>query len=154
MRTKLLGATTLLLCLGLSACGGGDVKEKKTGASDVDLQLKYAKCMRDNGVDIPDPKADGSGMVVLGGGADAKSQAAIDKCKQYLPNGGEPKKMSPEELAAMVKYAQCMRKNGIDMPDPNPNGMTRAQPAGDPAHMAKVDKAAKACEQFMPGASG
>jgi hypothetical protein len=154
MRTKLLGVTVLLLGLSLSACGGGDVKEKKTGASDVDLQLKYAKCMRENGVNIPDPKADGTGAIALGGGGDAKAQAATAKCKQYLPNGGEPKKMSPEELATMVKYAQCMRKNGIDMPDPTADGIMQGKAVADPSEMAKMDKAGKACKQFLPGASG
>jgi hypothetical protein len=153
MRTKLLGTTVLVLGLSLSACGG-DAKDKKAGTSTVDLQLKYAKCMRDNGVDIPDPKADGSGSIILGVGGDAKTQAATDKCKQYLPHGGEPEKMSPEALAAMVKYAQCMRKNGIDMPDPTAGGGMPAQAVGSPADQAKMDKADKACKQFVPGAGG
>jgi hypothetical protein len=153
MRTKLLGATALVLGLSLSACGGGDAKEKKTEASNVDLQLKYAKCMRDNGVNVPDPKADGTGAISIGGG-DAKAQAAIAKCKQYLPNGGEPEKMSPEELATLVKYAQCMRKNGVDMPDPTADGVMQGKAVADSSELAKMDKAGKACKQFLPGASG
>jgi hypothetical protein len=50
-----------------------------------------------------------------------------------------------------VKFAQCMRKHGIDMPDPDTSGggITINIPKG--TDRRKVDAAQKACKQFMPG---
>jgi hypothetical protein len=56
--------------------------------------LKYAKCMRANGVsDFPDPKADGTLQVRAEPGSDLDPNNPVFKkadttCKQYLPDGG------------------------------------------------------------------
>nr|BFE81835.1 hypothetical protein GCM10020093_044360 [Planobispora longispora] len=49
-----------------------------------------------------------------------------------------------------VKYAQCMRENGIDMPDPEPGG-ERVKIAGK-VDKNKFDKAHKACQKYAPKA--
>jgi len=89
--------------------------------------LKYSQCMRDNGVpNFPDPKMeDGGGFSLsLPEGADnEKVDAAQEKCKANLPNGGVPEKPDPERLEQMRKYAQCMRENGVpNFPDPSEDG--------------------------------
>jgi hypothetical protein len=61
--------------------------------------LKFARCMRQHGIDMPDPNPKGGGLVVGGGGKgggtargprpdDPKFKAAQEACKQYMPNGG------------------------------------------------------------------
>jgi hypothetical protein len=53
--------------------------------------LAFARCMRQHGMNIPDPKPDG-GIQVDGakgvGPDDPKFQAAEQACQQYLPKGG------------------------------------------------------------------
>ncbi|MEU0788850.1 hypothetical protein ABZ342_02210 [Amycolatopsis sp. NPDC005961] len=129
---------------------GGPTAADTSGKSDEDKMRDFAKCMREHGVDMPDPKpaGDGGGMAItLGGdGADAsKIEAAQKACKSLMPNGGEMKPPSAEELDKMRKDAKCMREHGIDMPDPDPSGkgMTRAGGLGDDPK--KFEAAAKAC---------
>ena len=53
--------------------------------------LKFATCMQHNGVDVPDPKTNGSGIIQGGGNADPNSpafQRARAKCSKFLPGAG------------------------------------------------------------------
>ncbi len=57
----------------------------------------------------------------------------------------------------MVKFAQCMRENGIDMPDPKDDGkggvMIQAAPAdgqGASVDGEKMEAAHNACKQHLP----
>jgi hypothetical protein len=129
---------------------GGPAAADNSGKSDEDKMREFAKCMREHGVDMPDPKpaGDGKGMAVtLGGGpGDApKLDAAQSACKHLMPNGGEMKPMSAEELDKVRKEAKCMRDHGVDMPDPDPSGkggMRIGGPGDDPK---KFEAAAKEC---------
>jgi hypothetical protein len=116
--------------------------------SDEDKMRDFAKCMREHGVDMPDPKPDGGGMAVtLGGdGTDrTKLDAAQNACKHLMPNGGEMKPPSAEELDKMRRDAKCMRDHGIDMPDPDPSGKGATRMGGPGDDPSKFEAAAKAC---------
>jgi hypothetical protein len=54
-----------------------------------DANLRYARCMREHGIDMPDPKP-GEGLKIQGpeGGDKAKTDAAQKACRQHLPGGG------------------------------------------------------------------
>lgn len=101
-----------------------------------DAMLEYAECMRDNGVDMPDPEFEGGGGVVMRRGSpgdpddgglmgpgNAEWEAAQEECGPIMddvgPMGDPP---SAEEQAEMqdqlVAMAECMRGKGYDMPDP------------------------------------
>jgi hypothetical protein len=58
---------------------------------------------------------------------------------------------SPSE-ASGIAYAQCMRKHGVDMPDPTKKGLHLQQGGGAPIgqDMRKVDAAMKACKALLP----
>ncbi|MHA7133457.1 hypothetical protein [Oerskovia turbata] len=141
---------------GVASAGDGDASssteqtgksaEDLTDAEREDLAREFARCMRENGVDMPDPGADGGGVITLDGSTDEGAMdAAFEACKEFLPDGGEPAKLSPEDLEAQRKYAQCMREQGIDMPDPDPNGgMTMAGEVGD---IEAFEAALEACDE-------
>ncbi|MFZ3471030.1 hypothetical protein ACODT3_21470 [Streptomyces sp. 4.24] len=107
-----------------SAGGNGDKGGSSSGA-DADNALKMRKCLRDNGIDAPDPKPgeDPRGMT-LGAGEDQEAlQKAMEKCGMKGPgSGGE---MSQAEKDKALAQAKCMRDNGFDMPDPEFNGNAR-----------------------------
>lgn len=129
---------------------GGPTAADNSGKSDEDKMRDFAKCMREHGVDMPDPKpaGDGGGMAItLGGdGADrGKIDAAQNACKHLMPNGGEMKPPSAEELDKMRKDAKCMRDHGIDMPDPDPSGKGATRIGGPGDDPKKFEDAAKAC---------
>jgi hypothetical protein len=178
MRRTLLALIAALALL--SGCAGDDktgdgiatAGDGKTSASadaddgDIAAQTaKYASCMRENGVDMPDPEVDENGGVKFGGPAAGgqpvdreKVQAAQEKCKQYLPNGGEPPKLTTEELDQMRKFSQCMRENGYpDFPDPQPDGGIRIEADGQndmDRDSQKWKDAHQKCEQYMPDRRG
>ncbi|MFD4644554.1 hypothetical protein ACFWN2_45115 [Lentzea sp. NPDC058436] len=118
-------AVLLGLLLALTACGSkdqpSDAKKDEKGDS-----VQFAKCMRENGVDMPDPESSEAGVgIAIGGegGIDPeKMQTAHEACKQYLPNGGEFKPPSPEEQDKMRQQAKCMRDRGYNWPDPKFEG--------------------------------
>ncbi|HEX7307860.1 hypothetical protein [Lentzea sp.] len=120
--------TTALLfavLMALTACGSkpAENEQKKDNRADM---VKFAQCMRENGIDMPDPQGDGNGitMAIPGGSADDgdKMSNAHNACKQYLPNGGEFKPPSPEEQDKMRQQAKCMRDRGYNWPDPKFEG--------------------------------
>ncbi|MFC4531127.1 hypothetical protein [Sphaerisporangium dianthi] len=79
------------------ACGNFMQGGKRMGEADPearDAMLKYARCMREHGIDMPDPKP-GEGMFLKmpkNGGAEAekKLEAAQKECEPYLPGAGGP----------------------------------------------------------------
>jgi hypothetical protein len=113
------------------------------------LQLKYAQCMRQHGINMPDPKA-GKMSMMIKKGEEAKANAAQAACKQYLPNGGQaPAKADPKMRDQAVKFAQCMRKQGVSVPDPGADGAIKIDGRNVPA--AKMQAAQKACSMYQPG---
>jgi hypothetical protein len=158
--TGLLAQTLMLLTLGLgvAACGGDKPatgNQQTAAQTDHEKQLKFAKCMRDNGFDMPDPeppRADGARTGMAATNADDPSfRPAFEKCRPLLPNGGEAKPLSDEARAAALTFAKCMRANGVaDYPDPSSDGRVMGPPLpnpSDPAYAAKLTALQQATEK-------
>jgi hypothetical protein len=134
-RSPLILAAVATAALALGACGSSDDNGTSgSGKSQSDKAfegaLKYAKCMRDHGIDVPDPQREGSGGIKMtmkaGPGTDnAKMQAAQKDCQKYMQVGGG-RTLSAAEKAkvqnSLLDYAKCMRQHGVDMPDPKFSG--------------------------------
>jgi hypothetical protein len=96
-------------------------------ATTGDKAMKFAECMRDNGIsEFPDP--DPSGGLTIDGVVNGSSldpsapewEEAIGACKDLQPPGftGGGRRSSGEQDAALA-FAQCIRDNGVkDFPDP------------------------------------
>jgi uncharacterized protein involved in copper resistance len=164
MTTRLLVAA-LAATASLAACGGGE-KPTSSGASARDqnrkAMLDFARCMREHGVDMPDPQFDGGRMTMKrSGDSDPEKMRAADKACQPILAKVKPPEMSPqkqEELKrAALANARCMREHGIDnFPDPtfDENGGAQIRIGGkgtgiDP-ESPKFKAAQKACESTMP----
>jgi hypothetical protein len=172
----------------LAACGGGgsdngvaSASEDTSGsddsgddssdggsASDSEQELlDWVECMRDEGVDVPDPQVDADGNLTLGlggggggGGGEVDPQAlqdATEVCGE-IPQGafGGEQPDQTEVQDTLLEFAQCMRENGYDMPDPDfsgEGGLTSAFgdiDTNDPA----FQEAAEACEDIFAGGLG
>jgi hypothetical protein len=181
MHKRMWAAAVLALALlaagcGQSASGGNSVAsadgskaDQTAGEQDKDKQkdaqqagLDFARCMREHGVDMPDPQADGGFLRIgPGPGEGGPSQAGeltppegfeeADKvCRHHLEgliqDGGGP--IDPAEQDRALKFAQCMRDHGVEMPDPDfSKGGVRIQIGGegfDPNSQVFKD-AQKAC---------
>ena len=103
---------------------GGD-----TANTPYQQALQFADCMRQNGVPaFPDPDQSGAytlDTIANGTSIDVNSAAfsqAISACRNLEPAGFTGSQRSPEQQAAALKFAQCMRDNGVtDFPDPAPD---------------------------------
>lgn len=119
-------------------------------------QLKFAQCMRANGVDMPDPDPNGNpGMVKIDRG-DPKFEAAYEKCKEFAPFGNGDRTLSPQDQQRMLDLTKCMREHGINMPDPDPNqgGIKIDKNSGINPDDPKFKAAMEACRQYMPQRPG
>lgn len=113
-----------------------DGKDKKE-TSPEDAMLAFARCMREHGIDMPDPDTSGGNGVVTfsasaavgeGGKLDPESnkfEEANEACKHLMGDAG-PQNMSPEQQQEMqdqaLAFARCMRDHGVNMPDPTFGG--------------------------------
>ena len=97
-----------------------------------DAQLLLARCLRENGYDITDPKNNESLQSVLRPvflAADQKGREelfeTIETCAEEndIPLGGTADFENPEEVAdtldTELEFAQCLREKGIEVEDPN-----------------------------------
>ncbi len=97
-----------------------------TTAANHEKAVKFAECMRNNGVsEFPDPDASGEitiDEIANRSSVDTSSAAfkqAIDACKDLQPAGFTGHKRNPQEQENALKFAQCIRDNGVpDFPDP------------------------------------
>lgn len=115
-----------------AGCSNAAAVNGNTGnnATNRDKAVKFAGCMRENGVrEFPDPNASGEFAygIKLGSSLDPSSAAwkkAIGACKDLQPPGWMGNgKQSSTSREARLKFAACMRENGVkDFPDPTDNG--------------------------------
>jgi hypothetical protein len=117
--------------LALGACGSSD-DNGGSGASGQSREdkafegaLKFAKCMREHGIDMPDPQRVGNGGIkqtMKGGPTNrAAMESAQKACEKYMQIGGGKAPSAAQQAKAkdaMLAYAKCMRGEGVDMPDP------------------------------------
>jgi hypothetical protein len=107
--------------------------------------------MRANGVNVPDPKPGQDFRMELGKGiGKEKLQAAMEKCRHFLEASGKlPDMNDPRTRDQLVKFAQCARKNGIDVPDPV--GEEGLKGVMENVTRAELEKARELCGEFLPG---
>lgn len=124
----------------LAADGGDATTSTTTAAASEEELLAYTECLRDQGLDVPDPEVDANGNLSLGGpgggpaggggegDADGAQpafdredlQAAQEECGEPPAMGGGFDRGDDTEFQdAALEFAQCMRDNGVDVPDPD-----------------------------------
>jgi hypothetical protein len=132
MSSKLRPLAVLALIAMVSACGSNAPTATDSGSSlatNVERAVQFADCMRGHGVsEFPDPNASGDFTYGIKAGSSldpstAAWQTAISACKSLEPSGLMPKSLTTQAIAARLKFAQCIRENGMpDFPDPANNG--------------------------------
>jgi hypothetical protein len=116
--------------------------------------VKFAACMRENGYpDFPDPKASGEfpdfGISV----SPAVWTKALGACKELQPPGSFSAHLSPKQLSAALKFAQCIREHGVkDFPDPVSGepivDTTRIPSTNTPGGMSILNAAMQKCRDL------
>ena len=144
---------------GDSSSGGGHLT-----ATAHEKAVKFAECMRSHGVsNFPDPGASGKltiDAVANGSGLNTSTPAfkqAISACRNLEPAGFTGSKRSSQQQQAGLKFAQCIRANGVpDFPDPLPNGplvdTNRIPSAAQPGVMSALHAAMPKCRDVAAAA--
>jgi hypothetical protein len=121
--------------------------------------LRFTKCFRDNGVDVPDPDVDSAGNLRLdfGSGADIDPEDPAVKRAQEICRplaNAIIQSFSPDDIVALrdtlVEYAACLRRAGLDVPDPNFLSSEGPFPTLDPKDPAFI-RANRRCERVLAG---
>ena len=106
-------------CGGSNDGGGGAAKGASGQDKAFEGALKFSQCMREHGIDMPDPQRVGKGGIKLSGGKvdfnDPKMKSAQSACQKYMQIGGgetlDPAKRAKLQESAL-NYARCMRGAG------------------------------------------
>ena len=124
-----------------------------------DKAVKFAECIRAHGVsDFPDPDAKNDfqyGVSVT----PAVWKRAVTACKDLQPPGTLSSKRTPKQQSAGLRFAQCVRDNGVkDFPDPvngEPLVNTYKIPSSNkPGGMAILNAAMQKCGKVLGLAAG
>jgi hypothetical protein len=172
IRMGLLPGLLLVLALAIGACGGGGGNNNgvvsldggkattttRAGggkANDRQRALNWARCLRQHGINMPDPTFDAQGRMAMQmpagvGPDDPKFKAAEQACQQYAPSAA-PEKADPQLQQQMVAYARCMRQHGINIADPKPGeGINVDGDKGVNPNDPKFKAADQACQRYQP----
>lgn len=174
------GSDVASLATGEQAGGTSTTEATPLTEEEIDeAHEAFQACMKEHGVDIQiaGTAADGTGGGLImrndGGGPDEvapedmpsreEMDAAHEACQplmeKVIQNAPKP---DPEEMARMkeqaLQFAQCMRDNGVDMPDPqfseDGGGITQSLGGPDGAVDPDFDTAMEACREHMRGPNG
>jgi hypothetical protein len=150
----LLLALAAALAVAAAGCGGGssdadgaEVADVSDDSADGDEQetttteapedpeealLAFTECLREHGIDVPDPEFDGSGggrmRMQLGASGidpdDPKFRQAQEECRPLLASirGQFSEEDRQRFQDAALEFARCMRGKGFDVPDPDFSG--------------------------------
>ncbi|MBF8185842.1 hypothetical protein ITP53_08820 [Nonomuraea sp. K274] len=170
---KTLIVTALMAAVAVAGCGSrqGDTgvasvaaagtakpaaSASSTTTADPEEQgRKFAACMRENGVPMEDPGPKGGGGLTKIEGVDKKKVAeALEVCRAEAP-AKVADRANPQNVEQLRNLAQCMRENGVDMPDPNPDGTFANGTMGTIAREdPKTMKALQACNKSLGRGTG
>jgi hypothetical protein len=157
-----------------SASGSPGASPAASALTPQDAALAYARCMRENGVDMPDPvvtTGDGGEVKIDQRGGSPVSKDAMAKadavCRHFMAAagpGGPGHQMSAADMDKLLQFAKCMRQHGIDFPDPTADGgfVMQSNSSGSTSNGSggiakggpddpKFQAAQTACASFLPG---
>jgi hypothetical protein len=147
------GTTSSASSTGTTSSGA---KKKLTAR---DKAVKFAECIRAHGVtDFPDPNEKNQfdyGVSVT----PAVWNKATTACKDLQPPGTLSSRRTPKQQSASLRFAQCVRDNGVkDFPDPvngEPLINTYKIPSSNkPGGMTILNAAVQKCRNALGEAAG
>ncbi len=165
----------------LAACGGDDDGSgvaslddtTTTTAADGDrvsdneqAVLNFTACLRENGLDVRDPRMYENGNVDLESFLEVATEVdpddaevAVEACSDLLDEIelGFDQIDFTDLQDTLLDFATCMRDNGYDLPDPDFSGLANLQGDGpfgpidleDPAFQSALEQ----CDEILAGIS-
>lgn len=164
-------APAVAVVLAITACGSSGGSRRPPKATGPSGGVRYAACMRSNGVsNFPDPGGGGGGLVIPNdvNTASPAFRTAQRACRSLMPGPGARAPATAQQRETLLAMSRCMRAHGVSrFPDPvssppaNPAGLSMA--FGRPGAFLVIPdslnprspafrRAAQACR--LPGTSG
>jgi hypothetical protein len=116
-----------------------DMNPETYQPSDEEITTRFTSCMRNHGFDTPDPELNADGTINWAPIKQSISQdpkfkgkdsQTLDDCLPLLEEAtfsqDRPRENEIEIQDNLLQFAQCLRDNGIDVPDPDFSNGTRA----------------------------
>jgi len=168
MRKNLWPLALATVALIGAGCSSGSAENGNTGTASSgadkkltarDKAVKFSECIRAHGVsDFPDPNEKNQfeyGVSVT----PAVWKQATTACKDLQPPGTLSSKRTRKEQSASLRFAQCIRENGVkDFPDPvngEPLVNTYKIPSSNrPGGMTTLNAAMRKCGNILKEAAG
>lgn len=162
-RRALLLALPAVAALSLAACGGAEDSTASAAEAEAKAErarIKLQQCLRENGLEIPDNPGAGGTQIRIDR---SKAQAAMEKCREFQEAafGSITAEQRQEFRDAFAKFSACMRKQGVDVPQPGSGEgpALRAAPRDGAGRRLggaspKEQAAMKACEDELPEGRG
>lgn len=146
MRRTTASALLAVVMLASACSDDPNPDDADNNTPDEAVELAHAQCMRDHGIDWPDPVlAEGEWQIRPGPGVDPDSASFIEAeaaCAR-LRREAEPDEadvLNPadraeleDEMEAMLAFATCMRDHGVEFPDPQFDGAGGIEGPAGPA---------------------
>jgi hypothetical protein len=162
-RIALAAASTAMAVTFLSACAApADGQPEPEPTTARDSAIAFTQCMRDNGIDMPDPGPDGRIRIDQSAQADPELfSRAQEACASLLGDGPQDTTggFGEADKERLLALAACIRENGFpDFPDPEFGSGGQVMLGGegiDPGDPA-FQEAAQKCESEvgMPAPGG
>ncbi|MET7304151.1 hypothetical protein [Embleya sp. NPDC005575] len=129
--------------------GGGSGSGKSDDAERRDQMVKFAGCMREHGVDMPDPEPGEGGAMRMGAMAadegSSQTEAAMKACEKFQPKSDfDPN--DPKFKEWQAKHTDCLRENGVNVGDGGAGGAAVTLDMND----EKAMKAMELCNKKVP----
>jgi hypothetical protein len=169
-RHGVLGALLLAFLAGCSGGTSGAAGPSPTAMTNdqvLAIGREAAQCMRTHGIaDFPDPTVDGQGRLALPDNAQAEHvkqemaanpdaeracQPILDRLPAAARGEHSDGPVSQEDMANLLKFAQCVRQNGVpEWPDPKPDGTfpLSGTPLATEGKSPRLRAAWQACKQY------
>jgi hypothetical protein len=135
-RRSCIVPAALVVVLAITACGSSGGSHRPANATVPPGAVRYADCMRSNGVpNFPDTSDAGGGLVIPNdiNTSSPAFQTAQRACQSLMPGPGAHASAGEQQRESLLGVSRCMRAHGVSgFPDPvssppaNPDGFAMA----------------------------
>ena len=159
-RTIVVAAGAAALAIAGAGCGSSHPTDAAPAApaGPAAAWHQVVLCARAHGMpSLPDPRIDASGKAIFPSGLNvpAETRRACQSMFDRLVPNAQNHTPTQAELAALLRFARCMRSNGVaDWPDPRADGSF--VPDARLSHLLKsaIRSQLMTCEHFNPDPHG
>ena len=161
-RSRRLVAVAVVAVGGACAgCGGSASRSSPAAAAHRNAAAAWHQvvlCARAHGMPgLPDPQINSSGKAIFPNGLtvpERTRQACQATFNRLIPNA-QNTEPTRAQLAALLRFARCMRSHGIpDWPDPRPDGSFHPDARITNSLKSAFRSQLTACERFNPDPNG